>query len=204
MMANRIKRRYNRIAAIYDVMEVPMEKMFGPWRRRLMQECRGETLEVGVGTGKNIPYYPEEVNLTGIDFSERMISRARRKHGNRPRTTLLVMDAQQMAFADNTFDTVVTSCVFCSVPDPVQGLREIRRVCRPGGRILMLEHVRSERKLIGPLMDVANPVPVNLIGANINRRTYDNLLKAGFASGDIRVQDLWMDILKIFRINNNK
>ncbi len=181
-----------------------MEKMFSPWRAELLKECRGDTLEVGVGTGKNIPQYPGEVRLTGIDFSERMIAVARRKYGEWPGVKLLVMDAQQMDFDDNTFDTVVTSCVFCSVPDPVQGLKEIRRVCRKGAKILMLEHVRSNKRVIGPLMDVLNPVSLNIVGANINRRTYDNLLKAGFAKQDIRVQDVWLDIVKVFRIQNNK
>ena len=80
--------------------------------------------------------------------------------GHNRKAHLFAMDAQQMAFPDNTFDTVVTSCVFCSVPDPLAGLREIRRVCKPQGRVVMLEHVRSGHPFIGPLMDVLNPIPL--------------------------------------------
>jgi ubiquinone/menaquinone biosynthesis C-methylase UbiE len=88
------------------------------------------------------------------------------------------------------------------VPLPVQGLEEIRRVCKPNGKIVMLEHVRSENKIIGPLMDLVNPLPLYFYGANINRNTVDNLKKAGFIN--IQVQDLWLDIFKKIIIINEK
>ncbi|MDD2631147.1 MAG: class I SAM-dependent methyltransferase [Bacteroidales bacterium] len=175
-MTNKIKKRYNRIAGLYDMMEAPMEGMFSKWRKQMLKDASGKTLEVGIGTGKNIPYYPENVDLTGIDFSEKMISKAKEKVTESKNIQLLEMDAQQMQFDDNTFDTVVTSCVFCSVPDPVQGLKEIRRVCKDGGKILMLEHVRSNKKVFAPLMDAFNFIPLHLYGANINRETFQNLL----------------------------
>lgn len=104
------------------------------------------------------------------------------------------MDAQKMNFSDNTFDMVFTSCVFCSVPDPVKGLKEIRRVCKPNGKIIMIEHVRSERKVLGLIMDVFNPLTVNLWGANINRPTVENIRKAGFL--ETEVINLAGDIIK--------
>lgn len=204
MMNNKIKQRYNRIAGLYDMMEAPMEHMFAKWRKLLLKEAKGKTLEVGIGTGKNIPYYPEDVELTGIDFSPRMIEIAskRAEKYHQPETKILLMDAENMRFDDHTFDTVVTSCVFCSVPDPVQGLKEIKRVCKNGGRILMLEHVRSNKKVVGKFMDIINPVPLHIYGANINRRTYENLLKAGFEPDNISVKDVWLDIVKLIRITN--
>ena len=117
---------------------------------------------------------------------------------------LLEMDAENMNFNDNSFDTVITSCVFCSVPDPVQGLKEIKRVCKNGGKIVMLEHVRSHKKVLGPLMDAFNFMPLHLYGANIYRETYDNLLKAGFDPHQIEVENVWLDIVKLIRINNYK
>jgi ubiquinone/menaquinone biosynthesis C-methylase UbiE len=177
--------------------------MFRHWRKEMLSHAEGKVLEVGIGTGKNIPYYPSEAELTGIDFSEKMLSKAKKKYGQKE-VNLLLMDIQDMSFDDDTFDTVVASCVFCSVPDPVQGLREIRRVCRDGGKILMLEHMRSMNKIIGPLMDVANPVPLYLYGANINRRTMDNLVKAGFSEKDMQVKNVWHDIVKLIEINNVK
>jgi len=84
-----------------------------------------------------------------------------------------------MAFPDNIFDTVIATCVFCSVPNPVKGLLEIRRVCKPDGRIILLEHVRSENPLFGALMDILNPISLHIIGSNINRRTIQNVMEAG-------------------------
>ena len=187
---------------MYDFLDLPMETFFSEWRRKMLREASGKTLEVGVGTGNNIPYYPKDVELTGIDFSEKMISKARKKYGKWDNLQLLEMDAENMQFEDNTFDTVVTSCVFCSVPDPVRGLKEIKRVCKKDGIILMLEHVRSNKKVTGKIMDILNPVPLNIYGANINRRTYENLLKAGFSEENIEIEQIWSDIVKIFRIRN--
>jgi ubiquinone/menaquinone biosynthesis C-methylase UbiE len=133
-----------------------------------------------------------------------MIKKARNKANRPAKTQLLVMDAEKMQFGDNTFDTVVTSCVFCSVPDPVQGLKEIRRVGKNGGKILMLEHMRSHKKVVGPLMDAFNFIPLHIYGANINRETYQNLLDAGFNPKQIEDKNLWLDIVKLIWINNKK
>lgn len=200
----RIRKRYNRAAKIYDLMERPMEAMgLSKWRDNIMKELRGNVLEVGVGTGKNIEFYPDGVNFTAIDFSEKMLEKARRKAEafNKP-VTLIHMDAQNMEFPDNYFDGVFTTCVFCSVPDPIKGLKEIRRVCKPDGKIIMVEHVRSEKKVLGIIMDLLNPVVVNTYGANINRRTVDNIRTAGYT--DVSVTDLYSDIVKKIVIVNKK
>ena len=199
---SKTQQRYNRIAGLYDILEAPMEHMFTKWRKELLKDASGKTLEVGIGTGKNIEHYPTGVELTGIDFSEKMLERARKKAEDHPTVRLFLMDAQNMSFENNSFDTVVTSCVFCSVPDPVQGLKEIKRVCKSGGKILMLEHVRSNKKAAGKIMDFLNPIPLNIYGANINRRTYENLLKAGFKPENIKVENIWSDIVKLIRITN--
>ena len=114
------------------------------------------------------------------------------------------MDAQQMMFQDNTFDTVVTSCVFCSVPDPIKGLQEIRRVCKPEGKIVMLEHMRSNHLVLGKLMDYINFIPLHFWGANINRKTLENLTSAGFKTEHVKYQNVWTDIVKLIEIRNNK
>lgn len=202
MTKNKIQKRYNRIARLYDIMESPMETGFSKWRKELLNQARGQTLEVGIGTGKNISYYLDDVKLTGIDFSERMIEIAKKKARDLDNVQLQVMDVEDMQFEDNMFDTVVTSCVYCSVPNPVKGLREMKRVCKPGGKILMLEHVRSNKKMVGKAMDILNPIPLNIYGANINRHTYENLLKAGFDPEQINIKNLWFDIVKLISINN--
>jgi len=174
--------RYNRIAPLYDLMEALIERScYSKWRKLLWSKVEGaHILEVGVGTGKNFSYYPHDVEITAIDFSDRMLKRAKdsaRKQGVKAR--LQQMDAQNLEFEDNTFDTVVASFVFCSVPDPIRGLTEIERVCKPGGKVVLLEHVRSANRILGWLMNLANPLVVRMIGANINRRTVDNVIKSG-------------------------
>jgi ubiquinone/menaquinone biosynthesis C-methylase UbiE len=148
-----------------------------------------EVLEVGVGTGKNMPYYSAGLQITGIDLTPGMLARAReRASALNLDVRLFLGDVQALDFADNAFDTVVSTFVFCSVPDPVLGLREIHRVVRPGGQVLLLEHVRSERLLWGVLMDFLNPLVVRVVGANINRQTVENVHRAGLRVD--RVDDL--------------
>ena len=199
----KIKQRYNRISGFYDFLEKPMESMFSKHRERMLKNARGKVLEVGAGTGKNFQYYPDDVEVTAIDFSPEMVKIASSKATKLKNIkNVIEMDAEHMVFNDDTFDTVVTSCVFCSVPQPVQGLKEIRRVCKNGGKILMLEHVKSSNPVLAPLMDILNPIPLHIYGANINRNTVENIRKAGFQN--IFVEDLWLDIVKQITIRNDK
>lgn len=174
--------RYDRNARLYDLIESPMEQAaFRRWRKQLWAQVPGgRVLEVGVGTGKNFPYYPKDARVTAVDLSGRMLEQARRRAIHQGiAVELLQMDAQALAFPDGSFDCVVATFVFCSVPNPVLGLSELRRVCKPGGKILLLEHVRPESLWLGKLFDLLNPIAVRLTGANINRRTVENVLRAG-------------------------
>lgn len=178
---NRTRNRYQRLAPMYDLMEAFPERRYLPWRKRLWSLVRGpRVLEVGVGTGRNIEFYPSGVEVTGIDLTPGMLERARKRAAalNR-KVDLRLGDVQCLDFPDNTFDTVVATFVFCSVPDPVQGLSEVRRVVRPGGQVLILEHMRSAQPLVGLLMDLLNPLVVRTMGANINRRTVENARQGG-------------------------
>ena len=199
-----IKNRYNRIAKYFDALEKPMgTDGISKWRQEIVPQVTGKTLEVGVGTGKNIPFYPENVNLTVIDFSKKMLEKAKIKYQDSSlNINFLEMDVQNMDFKDNTFDTVITTCVFCSVPNPIKGLQEIKRVLKPNGQLLMLEHVRSNGKVLGPLMDWFNFIPLYIMGANINRNTAENIKKAGF--DEVKTTELWRDIVKFFKIKNRK
>jgi ubiquinone/menaquinone biosynthesis C-methylase UbiE len=173
-----IKRRYNRMAPLFHRMD---GKSMREWRKSLLSQAKGSVLEIGIGTGANLPYYGDDVQLTGIDFSPNMLQYARKKASEMGMSvTLLEMDAQQLQFPDNSFDFVVATCVFCSVPDPVRGMKEMLRVCKLSGKVLLLEHMRSENPYIGKLMDWVNPLTVRVSGANINRRTLDNIETAGF------------------------
>ena len=174
------KTRYNRIAPLYNFIEAIPEMMFKPWRKKLLVKAKGAILEIGVGTGKNFPHYPSGASVTGIDIADRMLVIARKKASELGLPfDLSEGDVQNLHFPDHSFDTVVATFVFCSVPDPVQGLRELRRVVKPSGQILLLEHVRIDKPIIGWLMDRMNPWVVRIMGANINRRTLENVQKAG-------------------------
>jgi ubiquinone/menaquinone biosynthesis C-methylase UbiE len=154
---------------------------FKDWRQSLCSRVgTGRVLEVGVGTGKNIPFYPAGAQVTAIDLSERMLERARHRAAALGlNVDLRLMDAQRLDFPAGTFDAALASFVFCSVPDPVAGLRELGRVVRPGGDIWLLEHMRVDKPVVGRLMDVLNPLVVRAVGANINRRTVENVKLAG-------------------------
>lgn len=175
--------RYNRIAPIYDLMEILPERRFVPWRRQLWAQVpAGKVLEVGVGTGKNFPYHPEGAEIIGIDLSDGMLARARNKAQSMGKTLdLRQMDAQSLEFSDNTFDAAVATFVFCSIPNPMLALNELARVVKPGGKIFLLDHVRIDRPIIGTLMDIMNPFTVRLTGANINRRTVENVRRSPLA-----------------------
>ncbi len=178
-----VRRRYQRLAPFYDAMEGLSERRFQPWRERLWSLVQGESvLEAGVGTGKNMPYYPPGAFMTAVDFTPGMLARAReraRKLGINARLRLRLGDVQSLDFAEASFDAAAATFVFCSVPDPVLGLRELKRVVKPGGKIYLLEHMRSPQKLAGVLMDFFNPLAVRMMGANINRRTLDNVNSSG-------------------------
>jgi len=192
------KRRYNRIAPVYDLMEGLVERSnFSKWRELLWSKVEGsDILEIGVGTGKNFPYYPEDTDVTAIDFSDRMLNRAREKAGKLGiRVNLQQMDVQDLDFEDDNFDTVVATFVFCSVPDPVLGLNEVERVCRPGGKVLLLEHVLSANRIMALLMNLVNPIISGTMGPNINRRTVENVARSGLVVE--RVADLGFGIFKL-------
>ncbi len=177
-----VRDRYNRISRYYNVLEWPMEWLFyRRWRQRLFERVRGQqVLEVGIGTGKNLPFYrSRSLFAVGVDFSAGMIRHAlprARELG----VHLIQADAQLLPFRDQVFDTVLATFVFCSVPDPVLGLREIRRVLKPDGRLLMLEHVLPENAFLANWFNRLNEFTVRRIGVNINRTTAQNIRRAGF------------------------
>lgn len=177
------KRRYDRIAPIFDALEGFLEGLFfSQWRKTLWNKVEGQhVLEVGVGTGKNFPYYPADTQITALDFSEKMLERAKSKQlRQHVAVELELMDVESLCYADNSFDTVIATFVFCSVPQPHKGLQELYRVCKPGGQVLLLEHVLSSKPMMAKMMQIMNPVIAAIFGANINRQTVKSVQSCGF------------------------
>lgn len=195
---DRTKRRYDRISRYYNLMEWFFEKLaFSRWRRLIFESTFGEIiLEVGVGTGKNFDFYPVGKHMAAIDFSRGMLDKALKKaEKKRMEVELKEMDVQDLQFEDQSFDTVFASFVFCSVPDQIKGLGEIKRVCKRKGRIILLEHVRPRGKVLGKIFDLLNVATLALMGVNINRETVINMKRVGL--NIIEERNLFRDIVKL-------
>ena len=174
------------VAAIYDRGVTGLERrIFGADRRRLLEVARGRVLDVGAGTGANLPHYPWEhvTELVLLDPSAGMLARARRKAAALGlEVQILERQAEHLPFADESFDTIVFTLSLCTIPDPAEALREARRVLRPSGRLLVLEHVRAREPALATWQDRLTPLwkTVNA-GCHLNRNTRATIEAAGFA-----------------------
>jgi len=189
------REKWDRASLTYDLMTRGEDWRQGEEKRRLFAKIQGKTLLLAVGTGNDLKYLPPGSDIVAIDISPRMIEKAQVKAADfSGKSQLLCMDAQRLAFADNTFDTALTVCTFCSVPNPVQGLKELYRILKPGGQLLMFEHVRSK---IGPFalfLDFMTFL-TRKFGPDLNRDTVGNVLQAGFRLR--REENVYLDIVKI-------
>jgi len=180
-------------AASYDPIGARWEKKHGAeLRRRLLAEARGRVLEIGVGTGQSFPHYPEVEEIVGIEPSEPMLRRARRRAADCGREVKLVEGpAEQLPFEDGSFDTVISMTVLCSVDDPERSLQEIRRVLRSGGRFRFAEHVRSADPKKARWQDrLERPWRFLAGGCHPNRRTLQAIESAGFEVTELEQGEL--------------
>ena len=194
----KLVRRWDRQAWLYDLLVGGMERMMGFARGRAQvfeRGAQGRVLEVGAGTGKNLAYYPAGACVVATDLSPGMLARAVEKAGDRRGAVhFAVSDVEDLAFKGGTFDVIAASFVFCTVPDPVRGLREVRRVLRDGGRMILLEHIRP-RGFLGRLFDLLDPIAHRIIGPHINRQTLDNIREAGLVV--VEERDVFSDWVKV-------
>ncbi len=184
MTANRterVRRHYDRSAGSYDRIISWAEKaLFGGAREWVCSQARGEVLEIAVGTGRNIPFYPEGVRLTGIELSPKMLDLARRRARELGRDAdLRVGDAHNLPFLDASFDTVVVTLALCTIPDDRRALAEAARVLRPGGQLLLLEHVRSPVLPVRLLQRVLEPLTLLLDHDHLLREPLRHVEDAG-------------------------
>ena len=182
-MASRTEKGYDFFAPVYEFAEGPFEYLyFRDLRRDLLDRVYGSVLEVGVGTGRNLPFYPSDVEVTAIDFSGNMIKRARRKAVDMgiSNVSFVRMDARDMGFECNSFDIVFSTFVFCACSDPVSAVEEMVRVCKPGGRVFLLEHVASGGLLANVFVSVINPFMKTFLDEDLKKRFGEELEERGF------------------------
>ncbi len=184
---NQAGERFDRIAWAYDYLIYPLER-FGLTRTRcqFLSQVQGRVLEAGIGTGINLACYSNGARLTAIDVSPRMMERAKeRARRMGMEVDFRLMEVEHLEFPDATFDYIVATLVFCSVDDPIRGLQELGRVVKPEGEILLLEHVRSDNPILGPIMDIGNRFTHLCMGDDINRRTIELVRQAGLDILDV-------------------
>lgn len=178
----RVQRIYDRMAPKFDKRLALFERLLWPGGRSwACSHARGDTLEIAIGTGLNLPYYAEDVRLTGIELSPRMLEIAELRAAELGREVdLRIGDAQDLDFPDSSFDTVVSTLSLCSIPDDGAAVREAKRVLRPGGRFVALEHVRSPVFLVRAIQRVLDPIERRLEADNLLREPLDQLVATGF------------------------
>jgi ubiquinone/menaquinone biosynthesis C-methylase UbiE len=183
-----ISQKYDRFARWYDWIEgIPEVLGVNRLRSSMLQRANGRVLEVAIGTGKNLPYYSRGCRIIGVDASREMLSiaqsRASQLHLD---VSFLLADAEALPFSERSFDTVVSTLSTCTFPDPVAALQEMGRVCRPEGKILLLEHGRSDREWLGRFQDRTADRHAKQLGCHWNRATLDLIKRAGLKVNKVR------------------
>jgi ubiquinone/menaquinone biosynthesis C-methylase UbiE len=193
------QRTYDRIARLYDILDLPFEhRRYRPLRPRLFQGVSGTVLDAGVGTGRNMPFYPKDAWVVGIDLSPAMLARAARRRDRLGiEVELLEMDVLQTAFPDQHFDAIVATFLFCVLKESQQlpALTEIARILKPTGSIRILEYAYSENPLTRAIMRLWAPWVRWAYGAAFDRDTERYFSAAGLDITERRF--LFHDVIKL-------
>jgi ubiquinone/menaquinone biosynthesis C-methylase UbiE len=197
------EQRYQRIAPLYDVLDGPFEWLrYRPLRRLLCGSASGRVFEAGVGTGRNLPFYPASAQVTGMDLSPAMLARARQRHASAS-VELVTGDVTATGLASADFDTVVASFTLCVLPvaQRPDALREMARLCRPDAEIRLLEYRRSQRPLRRSIMRLWEPWVRWAFGAD-----FDLDIDAAAKEAGLRIEDsraVVSDIIHLVRLAPN-
>ncbi len=190
--------KWDKLAPRFDGMASQgAERRWKPFKQKLFSHMQGKILFMALGTGLDIPAFPPGRNITAIDISPMMLAEAQKRIAAYDGTiTAQVMDVHDMPFAEAGFDQVFTSCTFCSVPRPVEGLKAIHRVLKPGGELFMFEHTGSRLAPFRTMMDLMTRLSER-VGPAMNRDTTANVRAAGFRI--IEVENVFLDVVKTIR-----
>lgn len=193
------QRKWDRAAATFDVMAGKgPEKRWAPFKQSFFAEMgEGKILFLALGTGLDVPNFPAGKEITAIDISPKMLARAEpRVQAYEGNLTARVMDVHELDFADQSFDQIFTSCTFCSVPRPIDGLKQLHRVLKADGTLHMFEHTGSRYFPFNLMLNLMNLL-ARRVGPEINRRTIDNVEAAGFTI--TAVNNIFLDVVKTIR-----
>ncbi len=193
------RQRYNLVAPFYDLLDLPFEySRYRALRPHLFEGVSGAILDAGVGTGRNMPFYPEASRVTGIDFSPAMLVQAKnRRAALNNDVALLEMNVLATAFLDQHFDAIIAAFLFCVLDDELQlpALRELARICKPGGELRFFEYAYSEDPLRRFVMRLWAPWVHWLYGATFDRKTEQYFPHAGLELVETRF--LYKDTIKL-------
>ena len=192
------QKKWDKLAPRFDVMAGKgPEVRWKPFKERLFSHMDGRILFLALGTGLDIPTFPPGKDITAIDISPKMLEQARERiEGYDGNLHAEVMDVHEMRFAPDSFDQVYTSCTFCSVPDPVGGLKALYKVMKPGGKLFMFEHTGSRYYPFRYMLN-AMTVLTERVGPAMNRKTVDNVRAAGFRITE--VENIFLDVVKTIK-----
>ncbi len=190
--------KWDKLAPRFDGMASQgAERRWKPFKQKLFSHMEGKILFMALGTGLDIPAFPPGQNITAIDISPKMLAEAQKRIAAYDGTiNAQVMDVHDMPFAEASFDQVFTSCTFCSVPRPIEGLKAIHRVLKPGGELFMFEHTGSRLAPFRTMMDLMTRLSER-VGPAMNRNTTANVRAAGFRITE--VENVFLDVIKTIR-----
>ena len=190
--------KWDKMAPRFDSMAAKgAEARWKPFKSALFANMKGKVLFMALGTGLDIPAFPPGQDITAIDISPKMIEQAQKRIADYDgKIHAEVMDVHDMAYPEGSFDQAFTSCTFCSVPNPVEGLKAIYRVLKPGGELFMFEHTGSKFHPFGRMMNLMTTL-TERIGPSMNRDTVSNVRAAGFEV--VEVNNVFLDVVKTIK-----